>query len=311
MALHTLEPERRTLHGHFSRDLAPVLTIDSGDVVRFKTLDTGWNLEPHAAPGIPTKQFEPRIKGLDDGHALCGPVAIRGAEPGLVLDVEILGLKPGDWAWNSVGGSEHRVNKRLGIADGPKHWTLWRLDRRRKTATDQHGHIVKLRPFLGVMGMPPPLPGIFPTAPPRLWGGNLDCKELVEGSHLYLPISVPGGLFSAGDGHAAQGDGEVSVIAMECPMERADLRLTVRDDLRLNTPRAETPNGWLTLGFDEDVNEAAFKALEGMIELISERYGIARREALALAGVTVDLRITQLVNGTCGVHAVLPHGSIA
>ena len=177
---------------------------------------------------------------------------------------------------------------------------------------DQYGHAVRLRPFMGVLGMPPAEAGWHRTAPPRPCGGNLDCKELIAGSTLYLPIAVPLGLFSVGDGHAAQGDGEVSGTAIECPMERVRLTFDLLPDLRLTTPRAETPAGWLTLGMATDLHEAAMIALDAMVDLLGERLGLVRREALALASVAVDLHVTQLVNGgVLGVHALLPHGAIA
>jgi acetamidase/formamidase len=138
----------------------------------------------------------------------------------------------------------------------------------------------------------------------------MDCKELVAGSTLYLPIPVPGALFSVGDGHAAQGDGEVCGVAIECPMELVDLTFRLRDDVRLTTPRANTPVGWITLGFDEDLNEATVLALIAMLDLMTELYGLSRPDALALASLVVDFRITQVVNGVRGVHALLPHGAI-
>jgi acetamidase/formamidase len=176
---------------------------------------------------------------------------------------------------------------------------------------NQHGYEVQLRPFLGVMGMPPDEPGLHSTGPPRATGGNMDCKELIAGSSLFLPIAVSGALFSTGDGHAAQGDGEVSSTAIECPMDRAVLTFILRPELHLSLPRANTPAGWLTMGFDEDLNEAMFLALEGMLDLMCEQYQFNRKEALALASIVVDLRITQIVNGVWGVHAVLPHGAIS
>jgi acetamidase/formamidase len=175
---------------------------------------------------------------------------------------------------------------------------------------DERGRELDLRPFLGVLGMPPPEPGVWSTSPPRVWGGNIDCKELVAGTRLYLPIPVDGALFSAGDCHARQGDGEVSQLAIECPLERAELRLTARDEPVLETPVAWTPGASLTFGLDEDLDEAAAIAIDSMLALMGREHGFARAEALALASLVVDLRITQMVNGVCGVHAVLPHDAI-
>ncbi len=306
MNIHYIEPNEDSLHGPFSRDRRPVITIDSGDTVRFKTLDAGWGLEPHPEEGK-RRQFEPR----QPGHALCGPVAIRGAKPGMVLEVQINNLVPGAWGWTGGGGFGHPVNQWLGLADGEGTTIKWTLDNVRMTATDQFGHQVALRPFMGVMGMPADVEGMQPTAPPRFCGGNIDCKELTAGSTLYLPIAVEGGLFSTGDGHGVQGDGEVSVTAIECPMDLVDLTFTVRDDLHFSMPRAKTPAGWVTFGFHEDLNEASMIALSHMLDVMVELYGYTRKESLALASLVVDLRISQIVNGSKGCHAILRHDAIS
>jgi acetamidase/formamidase len=307
MATHTIDFNRDNLHGCFSRELAPILTIDSGDTIQLNTMDAGWNAEPNTSPGTIGKKYEPRVKGRDDGHALIGPIAVRGAEPGMTLEVRIDDLRPGSWAWTDAGGWPSELNKRLGMAEGPGANLLWTLDPDAMTGTDQHARTIPLHPFMGVMGMPPDEPGIHSTAPPRPSGGNIDCKELVAGSSLYLPIPVPGALFSAGDGHAAQGDGEACGTALECWMDRVVLTLTLHPALHLSTPRADTPAGWITFGFDKDLFEATVMALDAMLDLMGERYGVERAEALALASAVVDVRVTQLVNGVMGVHAVLPH----
>ena len=152
--------------------------------------------------------------------------------------------------------------------------------------------------------MPPVGPGIHSTTPPRRQGGNIDCKELVAGSTLYLPIPVDGALFSAGDGHAAQGDGEVSGTAIECPTT-GQVTLDLHDDLALEWPCARLEGAWLTFGFDADLGRAAAIAVDGMLALMHREHEIAADEALALASVVVDLRVTQIVNQQLGVHAVL------
>ena len=229
----------------------------------------------------------------------------------MTLAVTIGELVPGDWGWTDAGGWDAPHNRRLRMVDTPTTTLRWKLDRAARTAVDQHGHIAALRPFLGVLGMPPDEPGFHSTAPPRLTGGNLDCRELVSGSTLYLPIAVRGGLFSAGDGHGAQGDGEVSGTAIECPMEVAELTLQLYDDVRLVTPRAETPAGWITFGFHRSVDEALTIALDAMLDLLGEQLGVERGEALALASVVTHLRVTQIVNGVCGVHALLPRNALS
>jgi acetamidase/formamidase len=301
VTLHEIPFERRTLHGHFARDLEPVLAIDSGDTIAFSTLDAGW----HVAPGA---KFEPFDDELDAGHALIGPVAVRGAKPGQVLEVRIEEVVPGGWGWTSAAGWSSPLNQRLGVDDGENRILRWTLHE--GIARDEGGREVELRPFLGVLGMPPPEPGVHSTGPPRIWGGNIDCAELLAGTTLLLPIPVAGARFSAGDCHARQGDGEVCGTAIECPLERAELTLIVRDEPRLAGPVARTGSAWITFGFDEDLDEAASAALDSMLELMGREHALDRRDALALASVVVDLRITQMVNGVRGVHALLSDNAL-
>ena len=310
MATHAIEIERCTLHGHFSRELPAILSIAPGDTVYARTLDGGWGLEPPHLDGSPRRLIEPRDAKLDSGHCLVGPIEVRGAEPGMTLEVRIGAITPGAWGWTRAGGWKSRVNSRLGLADGAPHLLVWTLDAARETARDQHGREVSLQPFLGVIGMPGDEPGIQSTIPPRVTGCNMDCRELVAGSRLLIPIAVPGALVSFGDGHAAQGDGEVSGLAIECPMDRVELTFDLIEEPRLTTPIADTPAGWVTLGFHDTLDEAAAIALDAMLELMTRTHGVSRPDALALASVVVDLRVTQIANGVWGVHAVLPHGAL-
>lgn len=305
MATHALEPVEGVLHGSFSREFAPVLTIDSGDHVVFRTLDVGWNLVPLTADPATHRKFEPRVGGRDDGHALCGPVEIRGAKEGMTLQIDIIDIQPGDWGWTRAGGFPSPLNKRLDIHDQGQT-LVWTVDHESRTARNQLGIEVPIAPFMGVMGMPPAESGIHSTVPPRITGGNIDCKELLPGSTLYLPIAVDGGLFSTGDGHAAQGDGEVSGTGIECPIERVELRFTLLPDLHLKAPRANTAAGWLTFGIDEDLDEAMAMALDDMLDLLGEHFGLSRSDAIGVASAAIDLHVTQVVNRVKGVHAILP-----
>ena len=307
---HRILPEVRTLHGHFSRELPPAFTIDSGDVVRFTTLDVGWSLVEQPDPFAEPVKFQPRDMQRDPGHSLCGPVEVRGAEPGMTLEIELRKIVVGGWGWTRAGGFPSPLNQRLGLADPPEYLIRWKLDAERGVGTSNAGHRVRLRPFMGILGMPPAEPGRHSTIPPRPCGGNIDCKELVQGSTLWLPIAVPGALFSTGDGHAAQGDGEVAGPALECPMADVEIALRVLPDVRLTMPRARTPAGRVTFGFDTDLDVAMAQALDGMLAWMGEEFGFERKEALALASLTVDLHVTQVVNGVCGVHAILPDGAI-
>ncbi|WP_175639162.1 acetamidase/formamidase family protein [Metabacillus schmidteae] len=309
MKTYYVKPERSTLHGSFSRDYPPILTIDSGDTVRFSTLDALWGLEPFSTTGD-RKAFETKDLKGNSGHALCGPIAIQGAEEGMVLEIRINEVIPESWGWSFAGGSA-QVKKRLGINVDEGYHLNWNLDVKNMIGVSQYNHSVDIKPFMGTMGMPPNEHGIHSTVPPRYCGGNIDCKELVKGSVLYLPIPVKGGLFSVGDGHTVQGDGEVSTQAIECPMDLVDLTFTLNKDLKLSMPRACTPAGWVTFGFHEDLNEASVVALEGMLDLMEELYSFKRNKAYTLASLTVNMRITQMVNGVKGVHALLPHYAIA
>jgi acetamidase/formamidase len=287
MAVHEIALERRTLHGHFSPDLEPVVSVEPGDSVRFAAPSSGWFL----ASG---EQFEPRSDGLDDGHALIGPIEVRGARAGQTLSIAIDDVRVASWG--------------VTLSTEP-HVIRWELDDAKRVGRAGRW-TVALAPFLGVLGMPPPEPGVHSTVPPRRWGGNIDCKELVAGSTLYLPVPVEGALFSAGDGHARQGDGEVSGTAIETPVE-AEVTLDLRADLSLEWPVASTPDAWIAFGFDVDLDAAAAIARETMLDLMQRELGLDdRRDALALASVAVDLRVTQLVNQAVGVHALLRHDAI-
>jgi len=306
MALHTVEPEAETLHGMFSRERAPIRTIDPGDTVRYRTLDAAWTVsKPSGRDQREWDIFPQRDPKRDGGHALNGPIAVRGAQPGMTLVVHIDAIEPGAWGWNV--GRDWLNTRTAPEVETPIEFFYWDIDTTTNTARNQLGQIVPVRPFMGVMGMPPNEAGWHSTGPPRVCGGNIDCKELVAGSTLYLPISVAGALFSVGDGHAVQADGEISGTAIECPMQRVDLTFDLRDDLHLETLRAHTPAGWLTLGFDPDLNKAYHSAMWAMIELMTELYDISRTNALSLASLIVEMRITQCVNGANGVHALLPH----
>jgi acetamidase/formamidase len=282
--IHEIPLERRTVHGHFSRDLKPILAIDPGDSIAFSCPNAVWRLRADEA-------FEPRDEELDAGHALVGPIEVRGAKAGGTLAVHIDDVRPSPFG-ETWGRDAHVV---------------WQLDG--DGAVDDRGTRVSLAPFLGVIGMPPDEAGIHPTGPPRMSGGNIDCKELVAGTTLYLPISVDGALLSAGDGHGAQGDGELSGTAIECPVERAQLTLEL-SDLELRSPLARIPDAWIAFGFDEDLDIAAEKAIGTMLDLMERDLGVDRNYAIALGSVAVDLRVTQIVNGVKGVHAVLRDDAI-
>ncbi|MDX6485008.1 MAG: hypothetical protein QOF43_161, partial [Gaiellaceae bacterium] len=237
--IHDIPLEEGTVHGYFSSSLPPVLSIEPGDSVRFQSLNAGWRWDADR------EHFE-RDTALHAGHALSGPIEVRGAKAGQTLVVAIDVVEPGPW----------------GVTFGDGEPFQWAYD---GTEWRQGELAVTPEPFMGVIGMPPAEPGIHSTTPPRRFGGNIDCKLLVAGTTLYLPIPVDGALLSAGDGHGAQGDGEVSGTAIECPLERAQVTLAVREDLDLRMPIARTSDAWLAFGFDEDLDRAAELATETML----------------------------------------------
>jgi acetamidase/formamidase len=300
-----LEPGPDNVHwGYFDARLPPRLTIDSGERVTISTVSGSPEVMPAAPLKVPPAlaaihQKVPRQLGP---HILTGPVAIRGAKAGQVLQVDIEAIDVFyDWGYNSVrplAGAlpdDFADNRHIHIV----------LDRARKSWRLPWGQEVPLAPFFGVMGTaPPPAWGMISTAPPRKNGGNLDNKELVAGSTLYLPIFVPGALFSVGDGHGVQGDGEVCVTAVETGLT-GTFRLTVRDDMRLEWPMAETPTHMITMAFDPDLDDCVVIALRQMLDLICARAGLDRYQAYTLASLAADVRVTQVVNGNKGIHVML------
>jgi acetamidase/formamidase len=291
----------------FDRATPPALTVDPGDTVVVGSLDASGHVERQRTPG------EQRPKMFTDrrGHCLTGPIAVRGAVPGNVVAVHLVSVRPGDWGWTICAGKDNALMRRLGLADGPPAWLLWDIDADGGTARNNLGHTVRIAPFLGVMGVAPAEPGPHSTNPPRAAsGGNIDCRELTAGSTLYLPVIVPGALLHLGDGHAAQGDGEVSGTAIECPMT-TEVVLELLGSGEVPGVHAVTPTARITFGFDEDLNAATGDALDAMLGWMQSLYGLDKATALAVASPVVDLRITQVANGTWGVHAVLPHDAIS
>lgn len=303
MAIHHLEPSLRTVHGVFDRAIEPVLTIEPGDTVVVRALCGDWGRAEEEFLAV--EREVPMDPERDAGHALCGPISVRGAEPGDALEVEILQIVPSTWGHTWAGPRPHLPH--FDLAGDDSLVVGWDIDPEKKVATAPSlGVTVPIRPFMGVMGNAPSEAGPLPTAPPRRVGGNLDCRELIAGSTLLLPVAVEGALFSVGDGHAAQGDGEVSQTAIECAMERVELRFGLHKGRTLLGPQAMTPAGFLTIGIGESLDEAAAMALDIMLSHLEANLHLKRVEAMALASIVVDLRVTQVVNGIVGVHAIVP-----
>lgn len=303
---HELQPTRENLHGRFHAALAPILRVASDDRIGAATLDAAWGLMDQPDPYATTPV---KIDRPEEGHALVGPIFVEGAEPGDAIEVRLETIRPGSWGWTAAGGWPSEFNRRLGLADAEPYRMGWRIEGDR--ATDAEGLSLSLNPFLGWIGLMPAGEETFSTTPPRRVGGNLDCKELSAGTSLFLPVEVAGGRLSFGDGHAMQGDGEVSGIALECPMARVEMTLVLHKGAAPRLPWARTPAGLLTMGFAPDLQDAMYDALEGMVDLIASRLEVSRTAALSLASLKADLRVTQIVNETKGVHAVLPPAAMA
>ena len=304
MTTYRLDPTPDTVVDVFSRDIPPVLTVDPGDRLVVRSLDASGYLSPQRWPGDrPARMLE-----ASQGHCLTGPIAVRGAEPGTHLSVRLGSLRPDSWGWTVAAAVDNPLNRRLGVAGADPTYLLWDLDVAAGTATSDRGFRRSLAPFLGVVGVASAEPGEHSTIPPRAaGGGNVDCRSLVAGSTLLLPVLVPGALLSLGDGHAAQGDGEVGGTAIECGMT-TELVVDVVAHAPVPGIHATTPHERITFGFDADLNAAMGDALDAMLTWMQALHDLDRPTALALASTCVDLRITQVVNRTWGVHAVLPHG---
>ena len=236
------------------------------------------------------------------GHILTGPIAVEGALPGAVLEVEILDVRlRQDWGYNLIRPLAGTLPD-----DFPEPRLInIPLDRERLLGRLPWGLDLPLKPFFGVMGVaPPPNWGRISSLIPRAMGGNLDNKELTPGAKLYLPVFVPGALFSCGDGHAVQGDGEVCVTAIETALT-GRFRLTLRPDLRLDYPRAETASHYMTMAMDPDLDQCVVRALRDMIKLIGEQRHLSSEDSYTLCSLAADLRVTQTVNGSKGIHCMI------
>jgi acetamidase/formamidase len=306
---YTLKATPKTVAwGYYDSTTTPVLQIKSGDTVEIQTVLTS---EPDRleGAGVAPDQVEQSLRDIvsqvkdkgPGGHILTGPIYIDSAEPGDVLEVRILSIKLAiPYAYNGFG-------PRSGIF--PNEFPYQRmkiipLDANRMMAHFSDGIDIQLHPFFGSMGVAPPS-GRVSSGPPWIMAGNLDNKELVAGTTLYIPIHVRGALFEVGDGHANEGDGEVDVTALETSLV-GTFQFMVRKDLHFHWPRAETPTHYITMGLDPDLNEATKMAVREMLDYLTAEKHLSRDDAYMLASSAADLRITQVVDGTKGAHMMIP-----
>ena len=310
MKHHQLAADTDTVHwGWFDATLEPVLTIESGDRVTVKTVSGGVANLPGDGYHVPPElhRIHARVERRMPGHILTGPIAVRGAKPGDVLEVRILDIQlRQDWGYTYVRPLAGALPN-----DFPAfEQMIVRLDKARNVGRLPWGTELPLRPFFGVMGVaPPPAWGMISTIQPRAHGGNLDNKELIPGATLYLPVHVEGGRLSVGDGHGVQGDGEVCTTAIETALE-GTLEIILRTDLDLKYPQAETPTHIVTMGMDPDLDDAAQAALRRMIDYVTAHSTLSRQQAFMLMSLAADVRVTQLVNEHKGIHVMLPKSAL-
>jgi len=308
MAHHELKASPATVHwGFWDGSLPPVLTVRSGDEVTVQTVSGSPDAVPEDRGRIPPALLEIFAKAPkgEGPHILTGPILVEGAEVGDVLEVQILDIQPGqDWARNHMVPFKGTLPE-----DFPTFWkTHIDVDLQRKVARWIPGVEVPLRPFFGNFGAAPAARyGRVTSHYPGEYGGNMDNKELIAGTTAYFPVWNRGALFSAGDGHGAQGDGECDQTAIEMAMT-GRFRLILRKDLSLKRPQAETPTHYITMGFDWDLDDAVKMALREMIDYLVRTRSMSREQAYSLCSNAVDIRITQLVNVFRGAHCMLPKG---
>jgi acetamidase/formamidase len=305
MANHRLDAAPETVHwGYFDAALKPLLTIDSGDTVTISTVSGLASQMPAAPLTVPPAlaAIHKSVAQKLPGHICTGPVAVKGARAGQVLEVRIKDIQLHyDWGYNMIRPLAGALPDDF---DTP---TLIHipLDKGKNTGRLPWGLDLPLAPFFGVMAVAPPTAwGMISTLPPRRNGGNLDNKELVKGATLYLPIHLDGAHFSVGDGHGVQGDGEVCITAIETGLI-GTFELILRDDMKLEWPMAETPTHVMTMAFDPDLDDCVVIALRDMIKLICRRTNLSREQAYTLCSLAADLRVTQVVNGNKGIHVML------
>jgi acetamidase/formamidase len=307
---HTLLATPTTVAwGYYSGTSKPVLTVHSGDTVTMQTLSTCGSPERLVERGVKPEDIPPYTapiyKEVTDkgpgGHILTGPISIEEAEPGDVLEVQILKINlDANWACNGFG-----LNRGFLPMDYPySRGKIIPLDRKAMLGRFAPGIEIPLHPFFGSMGVAPAGARID-SAPPFAHAGNMDNKELVAGTTLYIPVAVKGALFQAGDGHAGQGNGEVDITALETYLT-GTFRFIIHKDKHLIWPRAETSTHYISMGFSKDLKEATELALRDMINFLMEEKHLNRDDAYMLSSVAVDLDITQLVDGNVGVHAMCP-----
>jgi acetamidase/formamidase len=311
--VHTIESNEQTVHlGVFDTNLAPIMQIDSGEVLSFP--NTWSHFLNQLAPGVPVdKLAELRKSNPGKGpHSIIGPIAVNGAEAGDVLEIRYKRIQP--FTWGAVFNNPGSLGTGLLAADYPQGQIKYLdLDLRKMNAQFANSINIPLKPFPGTLGVAPPdgyypplSPGVTSSVPPGPHGGNVDLSELCEGATLFIPVWKPGALIYTGDAHAVQGDGEINLSALETRFQELRIQVVVHKQKNFAWPIAETSTHWILLGLDKDLNVAMALAARNAIKFLATRAGLTELDAYALCSIAVSFRVTQVVDIVRGVHAMIP-----
>jgi acetamidase/formamidase len=311
--IHVVESNEQTVHlGVFDTNLAPIVKIDSGDVISFP--NTWSHFLNQMQPGVPVdKLAELRKSNPGKGpHSIIGPIAVNGAEPGDVLEIRYKRIKP--FTWGAVFNNPGSLGTGLLASDYPEGQIKYLdLDLAKMTGKFAANITIPLQPFPGTLGVAPPdgyyppvSPGVTSSVPPGPHGGNVDLSELREGATLFIPVWKPGALIYTGDAHAVQGDGEINLSALETRFQELRIQVVLHKQKNFAWPVAETSTHWILLGLDKDLNVAMTLAARNAIKFLASRGGLTELDAYALCSIAVSFRVTQVVDIVRGVHAMIP-----
>jgi len=316
--VHVVESNDKTVHmGVFDTTLEPILKVDSGDTISY--VNTWTHFLNKMQPGVPVDALA-KIRVDNPGmgpHSIIGPIYVNGAEPGDVLEVRYKRIQPLDWG--GVFNNPGSLGTGILAKDYPEGQVKYlKLDMTRMTAEFNPKIHVPLKPFQGTLGLAPPdgfypplRPGVTSSVPPGPHAGNVDLSEMSEGTTMFIPVWKPGALIFTGDSHAVQGDGEICLTALETGMKELRIQVILHKQKNFAWPIAETPTHWIPLAMDKDLNVAMAQAARNAIDFLSARAGLTKLDAYALCSIAVSFRVTQVVDITRGVHAMIPKNLFA
>ncbi len=316
--VHVVESNDKTVHlGVFDTTLEPILKVDSGDTISY--VNTWTHFLNKMQPGVPIDVLAKiRVDNPGKGpHSIIGPIYVNGAEPGDVLEVRYKRIRPLDWG--GVFNNPGSLGTGILAKDYPEGQVKYlKLDMTKMTAEFNPKIHVPLKPFQGTLGLAPPdgfypplSPGVTNSVPPGPHAGNVDLSEMAEGTTMFIPVWKPGALIFTGDSHAVQGDGEICLTALETGMKELRIQVVLHKQKNFAWPIAETPTHWIALSMDKDLNVAMAQTARNAIDFLSTRANLTKLDAYALCSIAVSFRVTQVVDITRGVHAMIPKSLFA